>query len=74
MYVKVLVIPGAKREELLAESETKLYVSVREPAEHNAANRRVLTLVAAHYGVPPGKVRIISGHHAPSKMLSVDLD
>lgn len=72
MYVKVLVTPGAKRETFRAVSETKLEIAVKEPAEQNAANRRVLELVAAHYGVRTADVRLISGHHSGSKMVSVD--
>ena len=49
-------------------------VAVKEKAERNLANRRVIELVAKHLKVPAGKIRIISGHHSPSKMLSIDLD
>ena len=48
-------------------------ISVREAAERNLANGRVLELVARHFKLPVGKVRIISGHHSPSKILSVDV-
>lgn len=46
-------------------------VSVRELAERNLANRRIIELVARHFKLPVGKVRIISGHHSPSKILNV---
>ena len=72
MYIKVVVTAGAKREILRRLSDTKLAISVTEPAKQNLANRRVVALVATHFGVPVAKVRIISGHHSPSKMLSVD--
>lgn len=48
-------------------------VSVRELAERNLANRRIIELVARRFKLPVGKVRIISGHHSPSKILSVDV-
>lgn len=73
MYVKVRVTAGAKREVLRKKSDDHLEVSVIEPAERNLANRRVALIVAAHYGVPVGKVRIISGHRSPSKIFSVDV-
>ena len=72
MYIKVTVSAGAKKERVAEISKSRLSVSVREPAKQNLANRRVVALIATHFGVAQKKVRIISGHHSPSKMLSVD--
>jgi len=72
MYLRVTVQPGAKRELLVKEKESAWRVSVREPAEQNRANDRVRTLVARELGVPLGAVRILTGHHARVKMLSID--
>lgn len=71
MYVHVAVRAGAKREECTRLSETHFKISVKEEAERNMANRRVVELVAAQFGLPAGKVRIVSGHHSPSKILVV---
>ncbi len=73
MYVKVVVTPGAKRESVTPTGDAKLAVAVKEPAAQNLANRRVVEVVAIHFGVPASRVRIISGHHSRSKMLSVDV-
>ena len=35
------------------------------------ANRKVVEILAKELGVPKEKIRIISGHHSPSKILSV---
>jgi uncharacterized protein YggU (UPF0235/DUF167 family) len=72
MYVKVRVAAGAKKEELKEMSKDYLVIAVREPAERNLANTRVIILVARHFGVPTNRVRIISGHQSPSKMFSVE--
>jgi len=74
MYVKVRVIAGAKKEEIISEKPNYFKIFVREKAELNRANRRVLEIVAAQYRVVPAKVRIVSGHHSPSKLLSVDVE
>lgn len=74
MYVKALVTPDSKKESLTETSKDRLAISVREPARQNLANSRVVELVARHYSVPRGSVRIISGHHSPSKLLSVDIE
>jgi uncharacterized protein YggU (UPF0235/DUF167 family) len=72
MYIKVRVQAGAKKEAFVATDDTHFVISVKEPAEMNHANRRVIDLVAAHLSRSPKAVRIISGHHSPSKILSVD--
>ncbi len=73
MYIKVRVRAGAKEESFDKVSTDHFKVAVREPAERNLANGRIIELVARHFKVPTGKVRIVSGHHSPSKILSVDV-
>lgn len=73
MYLKVWVRPGAKKESA-AEKGKGLLISVKEPAARNLANTRVRELVAARYGLSVAKVRIISGHSGPSKLLSIAED
>ncbi len=73
MYVKVLVTPGAKKETVEKLSDTSFEIAVREPAERNLANRRVVSIIAGQFKVVPGKVRIINGHRSGSKMLSVEI-
>ena len=71
MYVHAKVRPGAKKEECTRLSETHFKISVKEEAAQNRANKRVIELIAAEFRVPSEKVRIVSGHHSPSKILSV---
>jgi uncharacterized protein YggU (UPF0235/DUF167 family) len=63
------VSPGDRREEVTQLAADAYRISVREPAENNAANRRVCALIAERLGVPAGRVRIVRGHHARSKIL-----
>ena len=74
MYIKVRVQAGAKKEKFTKISKTQFAAAVREPALQNLANKRVIGLVAEHFGVAKNKVRIINGHQSPSKMLSVDVE
>jgi uncharacterized protein YggU (UPF0235/DUF167 family) len=74
MFIKVRVTAGAKKEIFEAVSKDTFKVSVKEPAERNLANGRVIELVARHFGVAKGKVRIVNGHQQPSKILSIVLD
>ncbi len=72
MYIKVRVVAGAKKESVERVSDTSYKVSVKEPAKQNLANRRVIELMSLELQIPKARVRLISGHQSPSKMLSVD--
>ncbi|KKW07322.1 MAG: YggU family protein [Parcubacteria group bacterium GW2011_GWA2_49_16] len=71
MYIRVRVAAGAKKESFEQTAEDSFAVAVKEPAEQNHANGRVLELVAAYFGISLKQIRIISGHHAPGKILSI---
>jgi len=71
-YIHVKVTAGAKKESWKQKSEDHFEVSVREKAERNMANGRVLELVAEHFKVSLSKVRIINGHKHPSKLLIIE--
>jgi uncharacterized protein YggU (UPF0235/DUF167 family) len=71
-YIHVKVTAKAKKESLKQKSKDHFEISVREPAERNMANARVLDLVALHFKVSKNKVRIVNGHRSLSKLLVVD--
>ena len=71
MYVKVRAISGSKKENFEKISEDTFKISVKEKAQANMANKRILELLANHFKVPTGKLRIINGHHSPSKLISI---
>ena len=71
MYIKVKVTAKARKELVKRVNEDTFLLSVKEPAERNMANTRVREIMAIEFGVPMAKVRIISGHHHPSKILSI---
>ncbi len=73
MYIRVTVTPQSKKENIKQEGKDRYLVSVRALAEQNMANKAVLALISAHFKVPSKAVKIISGHHSPRKILSLDL-
>lgn len=73
MYIKVRVQAAAKEEKIIKKSDNTFLVWVKEPAERNMANRKVMELVARELTCMPRHIRIVSGHHSPSKILSVEL-
>jgi len=74
MYIKVKATPGAKKETVQKISDDTFEISVKEKAERNMANDRIVSIIRDYFGVTKGQgiVRIISGHHSPSKILSVE--
>ena len=70
-YIHVKVSAGAKQETFKKKNEDHFLVSVKEKAERNMANMRVLELMAKHFGVSKGRVRIVNGHRSASKLLVV---
>ncbi len=71
MYIHITVTAGAKKELFEKIGESQYKISVKEKAEKNRANTRVLQIIAGHFGVNPKKVRIINGHRSPSKLISI---
>jgi uncharacterized protein YggU (UPF0235/DUF167 family) len=69
MYIKVKVTTKAKKEAIKKIRDDYYEISLREPAERNLANSRILEIIRTLH---KGSVRMISGHHSPSKIISVD--
>ena len=74
MYIKVTVQASAKKEFFVKKSKDHFNISVKEKAERNMANIRVIELVAEHFQIPKNKVRIINGHHHSIKLIYFNID
>ena len=73
MYIKLKVKTEAKHEKFVKKTKDHFDVAVKEPAERGLANKRVIELVRKYYKVYNGDIRIVSGHHSPSKIISLDI-
>jgi uncharacterized protein YggU (UPF0235/DUF167 family) len=71
MYIKVHAVPGAKKELVIKRADDLFDIAVREPAERNLANSRIRELLAGALGVPPGKVRLVTGAQSIRKIFNV---
>lgn len=72
MYIRVKVVSSAKKEVFKKTNEDHFEISVKEKALQNLANNRIIELLSFHFKVSRGKVRIINGHHSPTKLLIID--
>ncbi len=70
MYIKLRVITEAKEEKVEELSSDSLRVWVKEKAEQNRANKRVLELVKTYYKAT--RITLVNGHHSPSKIVSLE--
>ncbi len=71
VQVRVKVVPGASRDELLGLYGDRLRVKVSAPPEGGRANEAVCALLAGRLGLSPRAVRLVSGAGAPLKVIGV---
>lgn len=73
MYIHVRVFPGSKKEEIIQKTDDHFEFKIKEKAERGEANKKVLDIVRQIF--PNAReIKIINGHHSPSKLLSVNLN
>ncbi len=58
MIIKVKVKPNSKEEKIEKISEEEYKISIKEPAENNKANKRVINMMAKEFGVNYKDVKI----------------
>ncbi len=71
MLIHAKIIPDSKVDEVTEKSNVSFIVKVKEPAERNRANVRMLALLASHLKVSRNKLKIITGHHMSSKIIEI---
>jgi len=70
VYIHVKTTPGARKESIEETKPLYFKISVREKAENNEANKRVIELLQEHFKTK--NVRIVNGHQSPSKLIFID--
>jgi uncharacterized protein YggU (UPF0235/DUF167 family) len=71
MLLRIKVITDAKEDRVEPIKENSFAVYTKEPAEQNRANKRMIALISKYLQKPTGKIRILTGHHQPSKIIEV---
>ena len=71
MLIKVKVTADAKKDAIVKKSADTFLISVKEPKERGLANKKVLELVRTYFHVYNGEVKIVHGHHASGKIISI---
>ena len=71
MKIFVKVKPNAKEARVKQIDETHFEVWVKEPPVDGRANEAVVRALAAHFGVAPARVIILSGYGSRQKVVEV---
>ncbi len=71
MYIRVEAYPGAKKEKIEKVNNDIFRIEVKEKAERNLANKKILFLLATYFGLSVNKLRLISGHRSRRKIIAV---
>ncbi len=71
MHIKVKVKTDSKKESVTKKAPDSYIISVKEPAERGQANKRVVELLRNNFK-GYNEIKIISGHHSPSKIISIN--
>lgn len=71
MYIRVKVSAGVKKEKFKKINEDHFEISVKEKAERNMANTRVIEILSEYFKIPKNEIRIINGHRSPIKLCLV---
>ena len=72
MHIKVKVFTESNKEKLERISEDKFECYLKEKPQNNSANKKLLSVFAEYFGLPENKIKIVKGHHSPSKIISIE--
>lgn len=72
MYVSVKAVPNAKKEKIEKISNTEFVISVKEKAERNLANRKIVEVLSNHFNIALNKIKLVGGHRSYKKVFSID--
>jgi len=70
--LKVKVVPGARRTEIVGRYDEGVKVRVSAPPENGKANRVLVEVLARQLGVREDAVRVVRGQTSPQKVLEID--
>lgn len=75
MQYSITIKPNSRKGPLVETREDgSLVVYVREPAVDGEANRALVRLLAAHFGVAKANIEIVRGHTSRHKVVIVVLE
>jgi len=74
MHIHAKITAGSKREIFTKIRNNRFEIQVKEKAERNEANKRVIVLLAKEFKIPKNKIKVIKGHKSRNKILEIKVD
>lgn len=71
MYIRVTVHSKTKKEKVVENKPGYFEVWIKESPVRGMANKKIIELIRQYLDIK-GEIKIVSGHHHPKKMLSID--
>ncbi|NOR16244.1 DUF167 domain-containing protein [candidate division WOR-3 bacterium] len=71
MYIKIKVVPRAKKSKIIKLDKDYLKIKVLSPPIKNKANKEMIRLLADYYNVNKSTIKIIKGEHSREKLVEV---
>lgn len=69
--IRVKAFADAKKFHIEETEHQKIRIFVREAAQNNQANKKILASLAEFYEIPQNKLKMISGHQSPNKIIQI---
>ena len=74
MLITATIKPNSKhREEVAPNDDGSVTIYTKAPAIENRANEAVTKLLAKHFGVSKGQVKLVRGQAAKRKIFEIDI-
>lgn len=70
-YIRIKVLPSSKKSAIIKIAEDVYEIKTKSKAESNNANKEALGLLSERLNIKPNKLRIISGHKRPNKIIEI---
>ena len=71
MKIHVKVKPNSSKQEIEEFGDGRYLIYLKSAAEDNKANIELINLLAHHFCVPHGRIKIKSGAGCPNKLIEV---
>ncbi len=71
MYIKIKVIPQAKKSGIIKLDENHLKVKLLSPPIRYRANKELIELLADYYGINKSAIKIIKGKRSREKFIEI---
>jgi uncharacterized protein len=71
MLIKVKVIPGSKKTEIIKKKENEFLITIKEKPEKGRANKEIFIVLADYFNLSRSRIRLIKGFKKRNKIYEI---